>query len=267
MKMIPEQTVIIRKDIGEVLQNRQVLLPMIILPAILMALLPALLLAGSAYIPEMDNDLSYIMDKLPASLKQLPEERMFITLAVEYFFPVFFILIPLMASSIIGASSFVTEKERNTLESLFYTPLTIRQIFAAKVTGTFVLAYLITLLSFILLGISLNIGGYLRFGEMLFPSLKWLIILLWLSPSITLLGLTIVVWISAKAKSFQEAQQKTGMVVIPFIFVILGQATGLFFLNSLMLIAAGALLFIVSAIMLRKLTARYSYEKLLSQSG
>ena len=57
-------------------------------------------------------------------------------------------MIPIMAASIMAASAFVGEKERHTLETLLYCPLTLKQIFQAKVWASFLLSMLVSLISF-----------------------------------------------------------------------------------------------------------------------
>ena len=47
--------------------------------------------------------------------------------------PLFFLIVPIMASSVMAASSFVGEKEKHTLETLLYSPLSLRQLFQSKV--------------------------------------------------------------------------------------------------------------------------------------
>ena len=47
--------------------------------------------------------------------------------------PPFFLFVPIMASSVMAASSFVGEKEKHTLETLLYSPLSLRQLFQSKV--------------------------------------------------------------------------------------------------------------------------------------
>jgi ABC-type Na+ efflux pump permease subunit len=104
-------------------------------------------------------------------------------MGLNYVFPVFFLLIPIMTSSIIGASSFVGEKEHKTMESLLYTPISIRELFFAKVVGSAVPAFVITLLSSVMFGIVMNIGGFIYFGNLVFPNFKWLILIFWVSPA------------------------------------------------------------------------------------
>lgn len=58
----------------------------------------------------------------------------------------------------------------------------------AKILGVFIPSYIITLLSFIAFGIIVNIGGFMYFGRLIFPNIKWLIIIFLIAPAINLLS-------------------------------------------------------------------------------
>ncbi len=92
------------------------------------------------------------------------------------------------------------EKEHKTLESLLYTPISMEQLLRAKILGVFVPSYMVTLISFIVFGIIFNIGGFFYFGRLIFPDVKWLIIILWISPAINLLSLIFTVMVSSKSE-------------------------------------------------------------------
>ena len=56
-----------------------------------------------------------------------------VVLMLGYFLAPLFLIIPLMVAAIVGAESFVGEKERHTLEGLLYTPATDLELYAGKV--------------------------------------------------------------------------------------------------------------------------------------
>lgn len=148
------------------------------------------------------------------------------------------------------------------MESLLYTPITLKELFIAKTVGVAIPAYFITLLSSIVFGIIMNIGGWIYFGRMIFPNLKWILLILWVCPAITLLGLSLMVLISAKAKTFQDAQQMSGLIVLPIVFVLIGQMTGLFLLNEAILFVVGAFLYVLDYVLMRNATRTFVPEKL-----
>jgi ABC-type Na+ efflux pump permease subunit len=148
------------------------------------------------------------------------------------------------------------------MESLLYTPISIRDLFVAKVVGVAIPAYAITFVSALMFGIIMNVGGWIYFGRMIFPNLKWILLILWVCPAVTLLGLAFMVLVSAKAQTFQDAQQMSALIIVPIIFFLIGQLTGLFMLNELILLVAGAILYLLDYALMKNATKRFVPEKL-----
>jgi len=67
-----------------------------------------------------------------------------IVLLIGYLFAPFFLIMPLMFSTVIAAESFAGERERKTIEALLYTPATDTELFLGKVLAAFTPAVLIT---------------------------------------------------------------------------------------------------------------------------
>ena len=130
---------IVRKDLTELRANRMAVIPMIVVPLILCVALPAVatLVALKLDIAAI-NGAELIERVLP--YYSIPSEfsttaRSILYVFINYMFLPFFMLVPVMVSSIIAANSVVGEKERHTLETLLYTPVTNREL----VVGAFVL--------------------------------------------------------------------------------------------------------------------------------
>lgn len=257
------QKAIIVKDVKEVLGSKQMLLPMIIVPLIMMLIMPLVLVVGAKYGISGINGMDFIVKTVGSQLKDLNNSQLLFEIGLNYMFPVLFLIIPIMVSSIIGASSFVGEKEHKTLETLFYTPISIRELFVSKVIGCAVPALAVTLFSSILFGIVMNVGGLIYFEKLVFPNIKWLILIIWVSPSVTLMAIYFMVLISAKANTFQEAQQMSALIIIPVILLLLGQMGGLFILNELILVGLGAVIFVIDFYLMKKTSSKFVPEKLL----
>jgi ABC-type Na+ efflux pump permease subunit len=238
---------------------------MTIVPIVLTIIIPLAILIGANFI---GNDSS-MLTKLAPLLKRLPFEystynpaQLLTKVVINFMFPSYFLIIPIMCSGVIGASSFVGEKEHKTLESLLYTPISMEQLLRAKILGVFIPSYIITVISFVFLSIIFNIGGIAYFGGLIFPDIKWLIIILWISPGINLLSLVFTVMVSAKSESFQEAQQVSGFLVIPIVLVLVGQMTGILLLNSFIMFIVGCVFFLIDYMLIKKISAKFIPEKL-----
>ena len=68
-----------------------------------------------------DPDIQKMLELLPMSLRSGNMELDLMGMILNYILPVFFLIIPVMAASIMSASAFVGEKEKHTLETLLYS--------------------------------------------------------------------------------------------------------------------------------------------------
>ncbi|MBZ9607355.1 ABC transporter permease subunit [Clostridium estertheticum] len=260
------EKVLIKKDLNEITSSKRVIVPMAIVPIVLTVLIPLALIIGVNYIGNASDVLrgfGSLLKKLPSEYKAYSPAQLVIKIVINYLFPSYFLIIPIICSGIIGSSSLVGEKEHKTMETLLYTPISMEQLLRAKILGVFIPSYIITLLSFIAFGIIINIGGFIYFGGLIFPDIKWLIIILWISPAINLLSLTFTVMVSAKSKTFQEAQQVSGILVLPVIILLVGQMTGVIMLNNLIMFTAGAVLLIIDYILIKRISSKFIPEKLI----
>ena len=73
---------------------------------------------------------------------------MILGLVLNKIMPAFFLLIPVMASSVMAANSFVGEKEKHTLETLLYSPLSLKQLFQSQMLAGFSVGMLVSYISF-----------------------------------------------------------------------------------------------------------------------
>ncbi|MBL4934295.1 ABC transporter permease [Clostridium sp. YIM B02515] len=257
---------LIDKDINEITSSKQVIMPMTIVPIVLMVIIPLAILIGASFIGKdssMITKLGPLIKKLPSEYTAYTPAQLLIKVTINYMFPSYFLIIPIMCSGVIGASSFVGEKEHKTMESLLYTPISMEQLLRAKILGVFIPSYIITLLSFIVFGIVFNIGGFIYFGGLIFPDIKWLIIILWISPAINLLSLIFTVMVSAKSETFQEAQQVSGLLVLPVLLLLVGQMTGVLLLSSLAMFIGGGVLLVLDYILIKRISSKFIAEKLI----
>jgi len=257
---------LINKDINEITSSKRVIIPMTIVPIFLIVIIPIAILIGASFIgndSSMLTKMGPLIKKLPSEYTTLTPSQLLIKVMINFMFPSYFLIIPIMCSGVIGASSFVGEKEHKTLESLLYTPISMEQLLRAKILGVFVPSYIVTLISFIVIGIIFNVGGLIYFGGVIFPDIKWLIIILWISPAINLLSLILTVMVSAKSETFQEAQQVSGLLVLPVILVLVGQMTGVLLLSSLVMFIGGGVLFILDYILIKRIASKFIPEKLI----
>ena len=268
---------IARKDIKEASQNKAVWLPIVIVPAIFVLIMPAALILGFSTAataienPMSDPDFAMFLDRMPAFMTELirglDERQSAIMLLLGYLFAPFFLIMPLMFSTVIAAESFAGERERKTIEALLYTPATDAELFTGKVLAGFIPAVLITLVSFAAYTIVLNAMAYPRMGRLWFPLPSWYPLVLWISPAISLLGIAFTVLISVKTQTFMGAYQTSGSLVLVVLALLAGQATGVIYLSVLVGLLIGMVLLVIDAVLMYFAVRIFNRDKLLVTSG
>lgn len=226
------------KDIKEVTKSKGIWLPMLLVPLIILVLLPtvAVLVPSMTSLPVTTlGSIDIFMERMPTSLKNLvssmDDKQQLIYLMAVFFFAPFFLIIPLMVSSIIGASSFAGEKERKTLESLLYSPITDAELMLGKILSALIPSLVVAWASFILYTVVINALGFSAFGRIFFPTPTWLVLMVWVVPAMSFFGLGVIVLVSSRVKGFQEAQQLGGIVIIPVLALIFLQVFGVVYLS------------------------------------
>lgn len=253
---------IIKKDFRGVTSNRRLFSALLIVPLILTIIMPSIFIISIHFVPD-DPDIAKLLELVPSSARMESLELTISSMILNYILPMFFLVIPIMTASIMAASAFVGEKERHTLETLLYCPLTLRQIFQAKVLASFLLSMLVSLISFASMILVIETELYFLMGKLLLPSVNWLVVMFLVSPAISLIAVTLIVRGSAKARSVEESQQAAVFLIIPIVLFVAGQFTGVLLMSVWVLLGLGVVCSLLAWILLRKSMGRFTYERLL----
>ena len=248
---------IARKDLKEVRQNKVAVGPAIALPLIFAIVLPLILTLAPRFIPVEDiqkelDDIDVLLKNLPPAVSAiftgLKLEQMFVIYMTSFMLAPLFLVIPLMFSSVVGADSFVGERERKTLEGLLYTPTSDVELFLGKVLAAVIPAISLSWLTYLVYILVVNAATFGMFGRVWFPLPMWWPMMFWLTPAFALLGVAATVLISSRVKTFMEAYQLTGSLVVLVLALMVGQITGVLFLGAGTVMLIGTLIWIVDAI-------------------
>lgn len=253
---------VMKKDFGGIISNRRLFLELLIVPLILTIVLPSIFVVAIHFAPD-DPDILKMLELLPQGSRTGGVEMAVTGLILNYILPVFFLMIPIMTASIMAASSFVGEKEKHTLETLLYCPLSVKQIFQAKVLASFLFSMMVALISFAAMMIVLEMEAFFIMDRLIMPAAGWIVILCLLSPSISLITVTLIVRGSAKAQSAEESQQGAVFLIVPLILLVAGQFAGVMLLNVWILLGLGVLCALLAWMLLHKAVGRFTYEMLL----
>lgn len=244
------QLAVTKKDIRGVTLNKQVF-------AVLLVVLV------TAFAPDAASDFQKILDMLPADNGARSQQQRIFGLILNNIMPVFFLMIPIMASSVMAASSFVGEKEKHTLETLLYSPLSLKQMFQAKILAGFSVGMMVSYISFAAMMLVLELEVFLLTGKAILPSSSWLAIMLLIAPAISLIAIAVTVRSSAKAQTIEEAQQRAVFLVFPILALLIGQFTGILLISAGLLWGVGAVLAALDVLLMRGAAGSFTYEKLL----
>ena len=257
------QLAVIKKDIRGVTLNKQVFAVLLVVPLALTIVLPSIFVLVTAFAPDAASDFQKILDMLPADNGARSQQQRIFGLILNNIMPVFFLMIPIMASSVMAASSFVGEKEKHTLETLLYSPLSLKQMFQAKILAGFSVGMMVSYISFAAMMLVLELEVFLLTGEAILPSSSWLEIMLLIAPAISIIAIAVTVRSSAKAQTIEEAQQRAVFLVFPILALLIGQFTGILLISAGLLWGVGAVLAALDVLLMRGAAGSFTYEKLL----
>jgi len=252
---------LIRKDLRSVTANHRMLVTLLVVPLVLTVFLPTVAVVTLHTAPEEAADFQKLLALLPVAAGGEGVERQ--NLLLNYVLPLFFLIIPVMTASVMASASFVGEREKHTLETLLYGPLSLRQVFRAKVLAAFTLSMGVSLLSF---GIMLAVfeGEVLWLtGQLLAPAPAWLLVLLLVAPAVALIAIPLMVRLSVKAKSAEDAQQGATFLLLPVILLLVGQFSGVLLVSPTLLLVLGVGCAGVAALLMRRAMGNFTYERFL----
>ncbi len=244
-----------RRDLRIVRGSKPVIIPMLIVPAILLVVLPAAMVAtvrlgaDAIDLSDLDAIVGALSPEVAARVAADPAAGI-IEVTLVYLLAPLLLIVPLMTASVIAADAIAGERERQTLESLLLTPLTDRELFTAKLLSAWLPAVTVGVVGGIVYAVVAELTTIGLVDGRMFPNLVWAGLVLWVGPAIAAVSLEITVLVSARVRTVQEAFQLAGIVVLPVIALIVSQAAGLLVLSPLLVLAGGAAIWAIAALLL-----------------
>jgi ABC-2 type transport system permease protein len=255
---------LVMKDLTAIRRSKAVIIPMLGLPFVLMVLLP--LGIGLAARGPKSPDLSAILRVVPHGVAKpilsLPRRQQLVVLVNGYLLAPLFLIAPLMVASVLAADAFAGEKDRHTLEGLLHLPLGDRELFYGKVLGAFIPTVLVSWTGFALFSVVANSVSWSVMHRIFVPTVRWAVLIFWVTPAVAAFGLGAIVRVSARAKTAAEANQLSAAVVLPLIFATWVQATGLLLLAPLDAIVIGFGIWLLAALLLTRGARRFTRDRL-----
>lgn len=229
------QFALMKKDMRSVTLNKQVFAVLLIVPIVLTIALPSIFVFVISFAPDAASDFQKLLDMLPAPNGE--------------------------ASSVMAASSFVGEKEKHTLETLLYSPLSLGQLFQSKILAGFSVGMMVSWSSFAAMLLVMELEFFFLTGNLLLPAASWLAIMLLIAPAISLVAIAVTVRSSAKAQTIEEAQQRAVFLIFPILALVIGQFTGLILISAGLLWGVGIVLAALAILLVKRAAGNFTYEK------
>ena len=246
-----------------VTSNKQVFAVLLIVPIVLTIALPSIFVFVILFAPDAASDFQKLLDMLPAPNREYSQQQQIFSLILNQIMPSFFLIIPIMASSVMAASSFVGEKEKHTLETLLYSPLSLGRLFQSKILAGFSVGMMISYSSFAAMLLVMELESFFLTGNLLLPAASWLAIMLLIAPAISLIAIAVTVRSSAKAQTIEEAQQRAVFLIFPILALLIGQFTGIILISAGLLWGVGIVLAALAILLVKRAAGNFTYEKLL----
>lgn len=270
---IEKAMLVFKKDWREIRRNWQVILPILVVPLIISVFLPVILGLIPSFAVNQGSSLNgfeTLIENLPSHVQEqlagMTENQVMIYVMAVYFFAPFFLIIPLMASSVISSDSFAGEKERKTIEALLATPITDGELFFGKMLVSFIPSMIVTIVSFAIYTAVFDIIAYGLFnGMLLLPTIDWILLIFGLAPTVALASIGLTVMISAKVKGFREAQQISVVLLIPVLALVFGQVTGAIIFGPPVILALIGLFGLVDFAVFRAGVKLFKREEILTK--
>jgi ABC-type Na+ efflux pump permease subunit len=258
---------VVRKDLRAVRRSKSVIIPMLAVPVLLMIVLPAGigLTARATEGVGVDRMLDSVPGDLAEPILTLPQDEQLVVLVNGYLLAPLFLIVPLMVSAVLAADAFAGEKERKTLESLLHSPIADRDLFVAKFLTAFLPAIAVSWTGFACFVVVANSIAWPVMERIFIPTRLWMVMILWVAPAVATLGLAVMVRVSARTSTSQEANQLGGAVILPLIFLAVGQSTGLLLVDWPIAVAIGGVIWSIALLLLRGGVKRFTRDRLVAQ--
>lgn len=228
---------IMANDLSEVFSSKAIYMPMIAVPSFFAIMLPLLTFYISTY--NISGIASHIIGGVSPISGSALNGPVFMAYFSVYVLGPIFMTMPIFTAAVIAADSFAGEKERKTSEALLSTPVMTSELLIGKMAASFIPAVVLTFAVFAIYGSVTNYLSYMAFHSYVLPSTAWILMML-LSPFLSLAAIGVVVLVSAHVQGIKEAQQISSLLILPVLVLpftsILGIAnlTPYFFLEVML---------------------------------
>ena len=253
--------IIFKKEIKEVIKNKNIWMPILIITAVFSIGMPLAITIGSNAILKDGDTINFINKVFGYTDDPM---RVLIGFTIKQFL-ILLLMIPAMVPSLIAPASIIMEKESNTLEPLLATPIKTSELMLGKSLTALVPAFVISTINFILLAAVIDITSYIKLGFVPLPTIEWVIVAFVLSPIISFIITIISIIVSSKSTDIRSAQGIGSIIIIPIYAIIGFQIAGFFLMNIAYLLLGCLVLILTCPLLLKLCTKIFDRENVLTK--
>jgi ABC-2 type transport system permease protein len=252
---------IIRKEWAEVFKNKMVLFTVVFLPLLFTAM-PLIILQTTGGIGGDVSDLP--SQALPLCTPEMSGSECMQVYVVSQFL-ILFMLMPLIIPVNIASYSIVGEKTTRSLEPLLATPITTRELLIGKNLAAVIPAVAATLLGFLIFAVG---AGMLSESPLVTAALldpMWLLAVILVGPLLAVLSVNFAIMVSSRVNDPRVAEQLSVVVMVPVLGLFFGQVSGLFMLNSQIVIILALALLLIDLVLIQAAIGLFQRENILTR--
>ncbi len=256
------------KDLREMFKSKYILSAVIGMPIVFAVLIPL-----SSLYPLVAIDPSEFEggDEFPAYFTDLFAEVIpnwdaagaqgQILIIMAYLLYIMVLLIPIILPAVTASETIIGEKERKTMEALLASPLSETELVTGKILSSFIPSVAGTAFAALIYGIITNIMIYPFTNSILFLDPLSLVFLFVIAPLLSILSVELMILISTRVTSVRDAYQLGSLVVLPLMMLIIGIVVSYFFISTIALIGAVAILLTLCVIFFKIATNVFDRER------
>jgi len=237
---------VVVKEMQEMRRNRLLVVTML-LPALALTVLPLIVLRVLRAVPQRPmspDEVSGLLALAPQLTSFSAEELLQVFLARTFL--TIFLILPLILPLTIAAHSIIGEKQMRSLEPLLATPIRTGELLLGKSLSAMAPAVVATWLAYLLF---FAVAPWVVTGRVYQALLDpmWLAAALLLAPLLSLLSVSCGVVISSRVNDTRAAQNTGGLLVLPVVALLGGQALGWVLLDYRLMLAGCLLVALIDA--------------------
>ena len=242
--------IIFWKEYDDVIKSKYILFTLIFLPFFMIVILPL-----TTYLPILLDPSSLSASDFPSLLSiKFTDNWDSLSLAGKYFVIfvefnwLYFFIVPIMLPSVIASDSFTGERDRGTVEGLLAAPITDAELYFGKIATSFIPTVIVTWFFSIPYIFITNIFSRQIIGYNYLPNLRFILIVVFILPITVLITVNLMIWVSTRTSTTRDAQQLGGLILIPFMILLLNIVVVAIALSDYFILVGGFVLLIFAVL-------------------